>query len=217
MASLPTPDPAFENLKKVYIRAGTTDASTLFPMDGNDRKGDCTVAGIAHAITVFQAISNPGGIVIPTSKSVISLYNRLTCYRDRGYNELDLLTKWRKHKYLGEEIVVFGELDPKNHTHIMQAIQFYGGVYMGFQVQANAIDDFNNHHVIWTPGKLLDEGHAMFTTGYDQANVNNITWAAEQKGTWDWVDQTWDEAYAIVPPELMTEELIEELTYITKN
>jgi len=216
MSALPAPDPSFDNLTKVYTRAGTTDASVLFPMDGNDTKGDCTCAGIAHGITVYHAISSPGGIVVPSSKDVISLYNRLTCYRDRGYNELDLLTKWRKHSYLGEKIIAFGELDPKNHTHIMQAIQFFGDVYMGFQVQANAITDFNNNHTVWTPGTLLNEGHAMFTTGYDPQTVNNLTWAAEQKGTWDWVDETWDEAYAIIPPELMTPELLDELAYITK-
>ena len=45
------------------------------------------------------------------------------------------------------------KIDPKNHTHVQQAIQMFGGVYLGFQVQQNCIQDFNSHKP-WTPGPL---------------------------------------------------------------
>jgi hypothetical protein len=213
MAALPAPSPAFENLTAVYTNTGILDPKVLFPMDGNDRLGDCTCAGIAHGVTVYNGIK--GKLVIPSEKDVISLYNKLTCHRDVGYNELDLLTKWRKKSYLGEKIIAFGELDPKNLMHIQQAIQFFGGVYLGFQVQQNCMPDFNNG-IPWTPGTLLNEGHAIFATGYDAQYFNILTWGTIQKGTIPWWMETVDEAYAIVPPELATTELLAELQAIIK-
>jgi hypothetical protein len=39
----------------VYPKLKTTDPTKLFPMDGNDTLGDCTIAALAHAETVFPS------------------------------------------------------------------------------------------------------------------------------------------------------------------
>jgi hypothetical protein len=88
----------------------------------------------------------------------------------------------------------------KNHTHIQQAIRLFGGVYLGFQVQQNCIQEFDARQP-WTPGPLTQDGHAVFAVAYDAAGVTVLTWGNTQKATWAWWDECVDEAYAILPPE----------------
>src|SRR5207302_3870022 len=41
-------------LPRVYSKVGVSDPAVLFPMDGNDTYGDCTIAAVAHAITIYR-------------------------------------------------------------------------------------------------------------------------------------------------------------------
>ena len=132
--------------------------------------------------------------------AVVKLYMHLTGGLDSGLNELDVLNYWRQHKVSGDEILAFVSVDPKNHTHIKQAITLFGGVYLGFQVQQNCVQEFDAHQP-WTPGPLTIDGHAVFAVGYDQHGVTVLTWGDTQQGTWAWWDECVDEAYVILPPE----------------
>jgi len=96
--------------------------------------------------------------------------------------------------------LAFASIDPKNLTHVQQAIQIFGGVYLGFQVQQNCIQEFDNHQP-WTPGPLTNDGHAVYATAYDQNGVTVLTWGNIQKATWAWWNECVDEAYAILPQE----------------
>ena len=197
-ASLPAP-PASDNvLTRVYQNLGTNDPTTLFPMDGNDTLGDCTIAALAHAMTVYHGLTKKKSIM--AKNAVTKLYMHLTGGVDSGLNELDVLNYWRQHKVSGDEIVTYVSINPKNHTHVQQAIQVFGGVYIGFQVQQNCIQEFNAHQP-WTPGPLTNDGHAVYTVAYDQNTVTVLTWGNTQQGTWAWWDECVDEAYAILPPE----------------
>lgn len=194
-----TPPPAsYDVLGEVYQKLNTSNPTTLFPMDGNDTLGDCTIAGVAHAMTVYHGLL--GAQKIMPKQSVVSLYETLTGGQDTGLNELDVMKYWRANKVSGDEILAFASIDPKNHTHVEQAIQLFGGVYLGFQVQQNCIQDFDAHKP-WTPGTLTQDGHAVYAVAYDQNGVTVLTWGNTQQGTWAWWDECVDEAYAIVPPE----------------
>ncbi len=186
-------------LQRVYQKLGVpADPTKLFPIDGNDRVGDCTIAGMAHAITAYSGLV--GRERIATTKAVLKLYRHLTGGADTGLNELDVLNYWRHHRAFGDEILAYASVDPKNHAHVKQAIHLFGGVYLGFQVQENAVEDFNARKV-WTPGRLSHDGHAVYAVGYDAGGVTVLTWGNTQKGTWGWWDECVDEAYAIVPPQ----------------
>ena len=197
-AAIAPPPPSFDVLTGVYANLKVNDPTVLFPMDGNDRYGDCTIAALAHAETTFRGMI--GKKMIMASNAVVKLYMHLTGGVDSGLNELDVLNYWRQHAVSGDEIISYASIDPKNHTHIQQAIKLFGGVYLGFQVQQNCIEDFNAHKP-WTPGPLTNDGHAIFAVGYDQSNVTVLTWGNTQQGTWEWWDECVDEAYAILPPE----------------
>jgi hypothetical protein len=193
------PPPATEYvLTRVYANLKTNDPTKLFPMDGNDTLGDCTIAALAHAVTDYSGLASKENIL--PKQSVVKLYMHLTGGVDSGLAELVVLNYWRQHKVSGNEIITYVSVDPKNHDHIKQAIHLFGGVYLGFQVQQNCIQDFDAHKP-WTPAPLTQDGHAVFAVGYDQNGVTVLTWGNTQQGTWAWWDECVDESYAIIPPE----------------
>ena len=194
------PPAAYSVLDRVYQQVGVSDPTQLFPLDGNDTLGDCTIAALAHAETVFRGLLGTKSIM--AQAQVVKLYMHLTGGVDSGMNELDVLNYWRKNHVSGDEIVGYVTIDPKNHTHVQQAISLFGGVYLGFQVQQNAIQVFDAHQP-WTPAPLTTDGHAVFAVAYDQNLVTVLTWGNTQQGTWAWWDECVDEAYAILPPEAL--------------
>jgi hypothetical protein len=196
---LAAPPASVDVLSRVYQNLKINDPATLFPMDGNDTIGDCTIAAVAHAITTYRGLINPKPVIMK-SAAVQKLYFHLSGGVDSGLNELDVLNYWRQKKVDGDEILAFVTIDVKNHVHLEQAMQLFGAVYLGFQVQQNCIQEFNAHQP-WTPGPLTNDGHAVVAVGYDASGVTVLTWGNTQKGTWAWWDECVDEAYAILPPE----------------
>jgi hypothetical protein len=192
------PPPADNVLTRVYAALKVTDPTKLFPMDGNDTLGDCTIAALAHAETTYRGLI--GKEKIMSKQAVVKLYMHLTGGVDSGLNELDVLNYWRSHPVSGDKIITYASIEPKTHLHIQQAIHLFGGVYLGFQVQQNCIEEFNARRP-WTPGPLTQDGHAVFAVAYDQNGVTVLTWGNTQQGTWAWWDECVDEAYAILPPE----------------
>jgi hypothetical protein len=196
--ALAAPPASYDVLPRVYEKLSTSDPTQLFPMDGNDSLGDCTIAALAHAVTVFRGVI--GRRKIWDKQAVVKLYLHLTGGVDSGLNELDVLNYWQSHSASGDKILAFASIDVKNHTHVQQAIQLFGGVYLGFVVQQNCIQEFDARQP-WTPGPLTQDGHAVFAVAYDSAGVTVLTWGNTQKATWTWWDECVDEAYAILPPE----------------
>jgi len=196
--SIAAPPTSYSALTQVYQNLQASDPAQLFPMDGNDVYGDCTIAALAHAQTVY------GGLIgtkeIMPALSVERLYFRLTGGVDSGLVELDVLNYWRRKLVGSDRILAYVSINPKNHAHVQQAIQLFGGVYLGFQVQQNCVQEFDSGQP-WTPGKLTNSGHAVFAVAYDQSGVTVLTWGNTHQGTWDWWDECVDEAYAILPLE----------------
>jgi len=198
-SKLAAPPASVNVLSRVYETLKTSNPATLFPMDGNDTLGDCTIAALAHSDTVYHGlIKSPAKIM--SKQDVVKLYMHLTGGVDSGLNELDVLNYWQSNKVAGDEILAFIAIDPKNHTHVQQAIQLFGGVYLGFQVQQNCIQEFDKHQP-WTPGPLTSDGHGVYAVAYDKNGVTVLTWGNTQEGTWAWWDECVDEAYAILPPQ----------------
>ena len=198
-AGLAAPPASLTVLDRVYKDLKTKDPTVLFPMDGNDTLGDCTIAALAHAITVYRGLTATKKVIM-SKQNVVKLYMHLTGGVDSGLNELDVLNYWRQNSVDGDKILSFVSISPKNHTHVQQAIQLFGGVYLGFQVQQNCVQEFDTHQP-WTPGPLTSDGHAVYAVGYDQNQLTVLTWGNTQQATWAWWDECVDEAYAILPAE----------------
>jgi len=197
-AGITDPPATCNVLTDVYKGAGIKDPTVLFPMDGNDRYGDCTIAAMAHAITIYRG--KLGKKQVMNTSAVEKVYFHLTGGVDSGLNELDVLNYWRKSAVSHEKILAYATIDPKDHKHVKQAINLFGGVYLGFQVQQNCEKDFDAGKP-WTPGKLTKDGHAVYAVGYTQKEVTVLTWGNTQLATWDWWDECVDESYALLPQD----------------
>ena len=202
LATLPMAPPSYNNLARVEAKLGISDPTKLYPMDGNDQFGDCTIAALFHAETTYHGLI--GVKSIASTKTVTNLYFKLTDGEDSGLAELDVLNYWRKHSVSKDKILAYVQLDPKNHEHVKTAIELFGGVYLGFQVPENCLSQFDAHQP-WMGGKLTDEGHAVYAVNYDANYLTVLTWGTIQLGTWDgWWNRCVDEVYAILPPEAAT-------------
>jgi hypothetical protein len=196
---LPEPPAASGNLARAYQSLGTTDATEVFPIDGNDVEGCCAIAGVAHFTTVFNAFV--GRKVIPAAADVHALYRLLTGGGDTGLNLLSVMNYLRQNGYLGEKaIFAFVEVNPANLIHVKQAINWFGGLYTGMQVQANAQSDFLNGKP-WQPGRLTHDGHLVISADYDETGLKELTWGNVEPATWPWEKQCCDEMYALLPQE----------------
>ncbi len=197
-AQLPSPPAAFDVLKTVYQKTKVADPAVLFPMDGNDTFGCCTIAALGHAITLYRGLVGQQRIML--RDAIVRLYFKLTGGQDSGLNMLDTLSYFRHNSIAGDQISAYVSINLLNHTHVKQAIQIFGAIYLGFIVQKDAIADFSAG-IPWTPGPTLNEGHAIVLVGWDQRYVKLLTWGNVFLGTWEWLDSTADEGYALLPPE----------------
>jgi hypothetical protein len=174
-------------------------------MMANDEIGDCTIVGMAHGDTVWSALV--GNKSIYPTDLVKKIYFHLTGGDNTGLAMLTVLDYFRKTVVAGETIYAYMSLNHYNHTHVKQAINLFGGLFIGFQVQEKCLEEFRNR-TPWKPGKLLNAGHAVFVTGYDKDGLNVLTWGNTQRATWGWWDLCVDEAYIILPPEASNPEFL---------
>lgn len=195
---LPEPPPSVNLTARVCTNLNEPFPATLFPMYANDVLGDCTVAGAAHGVTVYHGMVSQRHI--PSVQSVIRIYNHLTGGVDSGLYLLDVVKYWRGTGIEDSKIYAYASVSIHNRTHIKQAISIFGGVIMGFQCQEKVLEEFTNKKP-WSPGKLINAGHAVYVTGYNDDGVDVLTWGSTQRGTWTWWETCVDEAYVLLPPE----------------
>src|ERR1043166_421294 len=113
IVSLPPPPVALDVLAKVYAKLHTSDPTVLFPMDANDQYGDCAIAALAHAQTVYKGLL--GQKVIMPAATVVKDYFHLTGGVDSGLYVLEVLAFWRNHV---DRILAYVKMNPLNHDHV---------------------------------------------------------------------------------------------------
>jgi hypothetical protein len=206
---------AFDNLAIVYSKLGINDPTVLYPMDGNDELGDCTIAGLAHAQTTYNGVNAIKKI--PTKEEVVSFYKKRTGGQDTGLAELDVLNYVIKHKFDGEKMAAYVEVDPTNMEHVKLAISLFGGVYIGMNVQVSAETDFEKG-ITWTAGKLTNDGHCVFIPSYDENGVTVLTWGNKIAADNSWWKCCVNECYAILSKEFLANnpQLQADLAEVTK-
>ncbi len=196
--SLPMLPESYSVLDRILPSFPGQTVETLFPMDGNDTKGCCTIATVAHAETGFSGLI--GRIYVMPSRDVVKAYLKLGDGQDNGLVWLDVMKYWRNHGFNGHKIFAFTSLELRNHDSLKRAIMLFGGAPIGFRVQKDAIKDFRNH-TPWTPGRTEGGGHEVFATGWTPDWIELLTWGSRQRATWPWYDEMPDEASAVLPGE----------------
>ncbi|MEY9893181.1 hypothetical protein ABIA35_004433 [Catenulispora sp. MAP12-49] len=175
-----------------------------FPMDGNDRYGDCTMAAAAHLIQSWNAqtgIQMP----VPTDAEVVAQYLRFSHGKDAGLVESRVLQDWLRDGIWGNKIVAYAPVNVHALDSLKQAVAYFGGVYVGIQVPANAQTQFAAGQP-WTLAddwqrQSIEGGHAIPVLGYDDKMLYCVTWGAVQPMAWDWWGVYGDEAWVVLSQE----------------
>lgn len=200
--ALPAPPASFSILPRVLANLkepiSPTAIATVFPMDGNDTIGDCTIAGIAHAQTIWRGMA--GALAVLPAGYCSDLYFRLTGGADSGLACTTVLDYVHKNALTGDKVLAYVEIDPHNEQHVKEALSLFGHLYIGFQCTDQVLSQFDAG-TPWTVGTLTQDGHCVVITGYDDQYYTCLTWGASQLGTPGWWTQCVEEVYAVVPSE----------------
>lgn len=185
--------------------ADWTKGITSWGMMLNDTLGDCTIAGVGHAIQVFTA--NTGTEVTVPDPTIESYYEQWDGYvpgnpkTDNGGVELDVLNDWQKGGFAGNALTAFADPKVSNLVQVRQAIALFGGVYIGLSLPLTA-----QTQDVWDvapkggakakPGSW--GGHCVFVPKYDQNGFTCITWGQLKVMTVAFWSKYCDEAHALL-------------------
>lgn len=188
--------------------------SLQWPMYGNDRLGDCTIAAAAHLVQVWKKTAKPP---VTLSDQLVQRAYWLTgsppsatgspgSPTDDGRNEIDVLNYWRTSGIAGDRIGAYVSINPKNHDHIRAAIYLFGGVYTGIALPLSA--QGQSKWQVETGASAAAGswgGHAVPFCGYTSASFTCVTWGAALSMTASFSDAYTEEVYAILSPDLFDE------------
>jgi hypothetical protein len=182
-----------------------------WPMYLNDQIGDCTVAAAGHMIECWTANAMTadvhGDADILAAYEAISGYNPADPNSDCGAVELDVLKYWRGTGIAGHKIGAFASLNPLHQETIRQAINLFGGIYIGLALPLSAQDQDTwsisdtAYHAEKDPGSW--DLHAVNIVGYDEDGLTCITWGARKRMTWEFFLTYCDEAYALISVDFL--------------
>jgi hypothetical protein len=193
--ALPPPPPSKDWTKGV----------TSWGMMLNDSLGDCTIAGVAHAIQVFTA--NTGSMVTVPDATIKSYYEQWDGYvpgnpsTDSGGVELDVLNDWRKQGFASNTLLAFADPKSANLTEVRQSISLFGGVYIGLSLPLTAQtqdvwDVVPRGGAMAKPGSWC--GHCVFVPKYDEKGFTCITWGQLKTMTVAFWNKYCDEAHTLL-------------------
>jgi hypothetical protein len=193
--SLPPPPPAKD------WTAGVTSWGMML----NNTLGDCTIAGVGHAVQVWTA--NTGGMVTVPDPTVLSYYEKWDGYvpnqpnTDQGGVELDVLTDWQKQGFDGHTLLAFADPKPAKLVEVRQSIALFGGVYIGLSLPLTAQtqdvwDVVKGGGANAKPGSW--GGHCVFVAKYDGTSFTCITWGQLKTMTLAFWKKYVDESHALL-------------------
>jgi hypothetical protein len=181
-----------------------TKGITGWGMMMNDTLGDCTIAGVGHAIQVWTA-NNGGEQTVPDS-TIEQMYSNWDGYvpgdpsTDNGGIELDVLNDWRQQGFANHKLVAFADPQYSDLTEVRQSIALFGGVYigMGLPITAQNQDVWD---VVPRGGANAKKGswggHCVFVCKYDQNTFTCITWGQLKTMTVAFWNKYVDEAHTL--------------------
>lgn len=184
--------------------ADWTKGVTSWGMMLNDKLGDCTIAGVGHAIQVWSA--NTGSMQTVPDTMIESMYEKWDGYvpgnpsTDNGGVELDVLNDWRKQGIDGHSLLAFADPSPSNLLEIRQSIALFGGVYIGLALPISAQTQ-DVWDVVPNGGANAKKGswggHCVFVPKYDENTFTCITWGELKTMTVAFWKKYCDEAHTL--------------------
>jgi len=173
------------------------------PMFGNDKHGDCVIAGRAHQTLRFEYIEQ-GNILEITDEDVVTEWHKENGNTDNGLYVLDSLSRWRNDGWvIGDKnykIKAFAQNNPHDMNEIKTTIFNNIGIGLGIAMPDSWNTEFSAGKP-WVNTTLPPNpynGHYVYVMGYDKTGLTCITWGKRQKMSWAFFTKYTDEAYAIM-------------------
>jgi hypothetical protein len=174
-------------------------------MDGNDKYGDCGVAGLNHFF-MSAAADTSETETFPTAAQVVKYYLKFTGGQDSGVVLSDFLAYVRKHGFGGHKISAYAPVAVHDIPTLTFAIDAYDAAYVGITVSNDMMSAVQGAAPWeWTLADLgggAAGGHCIILAGYDSQWLYGITWGQVIKIAYPAWHQMSDEAWAVLPAEL---------------
>lgn len=171
-------------------------------MLGNDRYGDCGVAGLQH-LFMADAANIDRTDVFPDESQAVSYYLEYTQGRDGGVVLSDYLAYVRQHEYYGHTVFAYAPVNIHDVPTLQFAIWAYDAAYCGVAVTKQMQEDFENGDP-WTLESLeapVLGGHCIPIVGYDSNYLTAITWGQPQQISYAAWHYMAEEAWAVITGE----------------
>lgn len=194
-------------------------------MLGNNKFGCCVPAAIAHLIMMWAAMWKKP---IPniTEESNLACYSEITALMGAKFDpttgendtgcDMHIALNWLKNTgYMDADgnrhpIAGYGSINPNDINNLINCVNLFDGVDIGFQVTQRAMNQFQmgrpwDTHFVMANQQIIG-GHSIPIVGLkDNGNLPVITWEKEQDGTQPFFQKYNDEAYCIVTNEQLNE------------
>lgn len=163
---------------------------------GNDRWGDCVLAGVANLSSVQAACEGRPGVRFAEA-DVVDLYHRLSP-DDTGLVEVYTLGGIAKSGFLGVQIPHFAGVDITDQAEVMAAASMFSGLLLGVDLPPDFRDQFEAG--VFDVSKPGDPslGHAVVVGAYDGVGPDVLTWGRRVPATWGWWEAYVREAYVLL-------------------
>jgi len=187
-------------------------AVKTWPMMGNDKHGDCTIAAAGHMIEDWTANTAPAPVIVP-DPAILAAYNAVNGGVDHGADMLTVLKYWENTGIGGHQVTAFTEISTGNPVETRQSVDLFAAAYIGLALPNFAVTppDGNLLDVPWAipPSGVqanppnLNNGHCVPIVGYDGQNFWVVTWGALKAMSPEFYAAYCDEAYAVLSPDWM--------------
>jgi hypothetical protein len=170
---------------------------------GNDRYGDCVIAGKYHSCGMVTGMES-GAARVGDDKEVLDQYHRICGSGDVGCVITDVLDECQAGRFMvgGQAFKIdsYVRIDPTNIALLRAAMFFLGPLTYGIDLPG----DWTGTGQEWdvTKSRIVG-GHDVSSCAYDPAGIDIATWggkdhvtnAAQKSGKWI------SEVYALLPVE----------------
>lgn len=182
---------------------GQANNALVYPMDGNDKYGDCTIAGFDH-FARGQSILYKEPYRPPTLSVLTKEYFSLTGGQDSGLNEEFVLKTAYEKGIFGMKIAAFAPVSTTNLLQWHQAISMYGGLYLGIQCPESAQVQFSKGETWTYEGEQTEDGHCVVALGYGpNGGLHCATWGGIAVLSPSFLAHYLDEAWVILSQQLV--------------
>jgi hypothetical protein len=198
----------------LYENVDRASKVSSWPMYCNDQVGCCTISALGHMYGAWATYSGRDEALFADSE-ITSVYSRNSGYvpgnpaTDTGCNMASVLADQvangmednagELHKVLG--YAAFG--NPADEDLLGQALDVFGSVYVGFNVQQENMTEFGTGVWTWTPGAPFIGGHCVplqrrLPAGSRHGILQYVTWGELQLADFGFQAHLVEEAWVVV-------------------